>query len=264
MHRFDEDIANHCLEDPLTLGVRVTPNWSINGLPNGGYLMALMANAMVQASAKKTIAIVTTTFISRCDPVEGRVKLEKIAASSQFERVEAHLYQGQKERLRSWGTFVKEDKDCVLSRREAQAPTLAPLAECIPIPQMPGFTLFDHMDVRLEPACAGWMSGRLADKSEHKGWARFKDDRPYDAVALLLVADCFPPPVYASQGLAAWVPTIEMSVNIRKKPASQWLKCIFRTRFITCGLMEEDGQIWDETGELIALSRQIAQYRVAK
>ncbi|MBI5063987.1 MAG: hypothetical protein HZB87_11135, partial [Desulfatitalea sp.] len=75
MHRFDEDIANHPLEDALTLGVRVTPNWSINGLPNGGYLMALMANAMLRASEKKAIAIVSTTFISRCDPAEGRVQL---------------------------------------------------------------------------------------------------------------------------------------------------------------------------------------------
>ncbi len=264
MHRFDEDIANRFLGDAATLKVRVTPNWSINGLPNGGYLMALMANAMLQASEKKSIAIVTTTFISRCDPAEGQVKLEKIAASSQFERLEAHLYQGERERLRSWGTFVKEEMACALDRREEQAPAVAPLTECLPIPPMPGFTLFDHMDVRLDPACTGWMHGRLAEKSEHKGWARFKYDRPYDAVALLLIADCFPPPVYVTQGLAAWVPTIEMSVNIRKKPASQWLKCIFRTRFITCGLMEEDGQIWDETGELIAISRQIAQYRVAK
>jgi acyl-CoA thioesterase len=108
------------------------------------------------------------------------------------------------------------------------------------------------------------MSNRLVEKSEHKGWIRFKDDRPYDDLALLLIADAFPPPVYVSQGLAAWVPTLELSVNIRKRPASQWLQCIFRTRFITCGLLEEDGQVWDETGELIAISRQIAQYRVGK
>ncbi|MFZ1985389.1 MAG: hypothetical protein WAU91_13305 [Desulfatitalea sp.] len=42
------------------------------------------------------------------------------------------------------------------------------------------------------------------------------------------------------------------------------MRAFFRTRFITCGLLEEDGQVWDETGELIAISRQIAQYRVGK
>jgi hypothetical protein len=264
MHRFDEDIANHSLDGPLHIGVAIAPNWSINGLPNGGYLMALMANAMLQAGAKKKIAIVTATYIARCAAAEARVSLEKIAASAQFERLQASLYQDERERIRAWGTFVGEEMACALNRQEVAAPQVAPLAECIAIPQIPQFTLLDQMDLRLDPACAGWMSNRLVEKSEHKGWIRFKDDRPYDDLALLLIADAFPPPVYVSQGLAAWVPTLELSVNIRKRPASQWLQCIFRTRFITCGLLEEDGQVWDETGELIAISRQIAQYRVGK
>ena len=80
-------------------------------------------------------------------------------------------------------------------------------------------------------------------------------------LSILLIADAFPPAVLSSQGMVAWVPTIEFSVNIRNIPTTQWLKCIFRTRFITCGLLEEDGEIWDQKGELIAISRQIAQYR---
>ena len=89
----------------------------------------------------------------------------------------------------------------------------------------------------------------------------FKNDRPFDIFSILLVADSFPPAVLTSQGMVAWVPTIEFSVNIRNIPTTQWLKCIFRTQFITCGLLEEDGEIWDATGRLIAISRQIAQYR---
>jgi hypothetical protein len=59
------------------------------------------------------------------------------------------------------------------------------------------------------------------------------------------------------------VPTIEFSVNIRNAPKTTWLKCVFRTRFVNCGLMEEDGEVWDESGELLAISRQIAQFRKA-
>ena len=54
---------------------------------------------------------------------------------------------------------------------------------------------------------------------------------------------------------------LEFSVNVRNLPATAWLKGVFRTRFITCGLLEEDGEIWDQNGVLIAISRQIAQYR---
>ena len=124
-------------------------------------------------------------------------------------------------------------------------------------------SLFSQLDVRLDPGCAGWMTGKLSDTSESKGWIKFKKDRPLDVLSILLMADSFPPAVIASQGVVAWVPTLEFSANIRNMPAGDWLKCFFRTRFITCGLLEEDGEIWDQKGNLIAISRQIAQYRTS-
>jgi hypothetical protein len=77
----------------------------------------------------------------------------------------------------------------------------------------------------------------------------------------LLIADAFPPPVFARQGGVAWIPTIELSVNIRAIPRTPWLHCRFRTRFVTAGLLEEVGEVWDADGNLVAVSRQIAQYR---
>jgi acyl-CoA thioesterase len=50
-------------------------------------------------------------------------------------------------------------------------------------------------------------------------------------------------------------------VSIRNMPESRWLNCSLRTRFVTCGLLEADGVVWDEKGNLVAISRQIAQVR---
>lgn len=261
MYLFDQDIASQAANDTPALSAQVSDNWSINGIPNGGYQMALLANAMLSHSDKTSLAILTATFIARCDPGNACVMVDRIASSSQFERFEARMDQDGVEKIRALGTFVDPEMSCTFNRIEAAPPEIAPRDDCLAIPEIPKYTLFNQVEAMLDPSCIGWMSGRLSDRSEHKGWIKFKDQRPFDAVSLLLMADAFPPPVYASQGLGAWVPTLEMSVNIRKLPASQWLKCTFRTRFITCGLLEEDGQIWDETGELIAISRQIAQYR---
>lgn len=261
MHRFDQDMALEKTGNTIISG-RISDEWSINGNPNGGYLMALMLAAMLEHTEKKHPAIVTANYIgpTRVDE-DGRFDVETIARGKTFDRMQATLTQQGKEKVRAWGTFV-EHGDCPGDPRyERTPPPVEELDRCIAIPEFGRYTLYRHMDVRLDPACAGWFQGQLTDISEHKGWIRFKEPRPLDALALVLMADAFPPPVMSSHGMQAWVPTIEFSVNIRSIPESSWLKARFRSRYITCGLVEEDGELWDENGDLVAISRQIAQFR---
>lgn len=117
------------------------------------------------------------------------------------------------------------------------------------------------MNIRMDPACMGWADGRLSEQSMSGGWSRFQQDRPFDAPAVLLAADLMPPAVLSSQGMVAWVPTLQFPVSIRNIPTSLWLKGFFRTHHITCGLLEEDGELWDENDNLVAIPRQIAQFR---
>jgi len=260
MHQFDRDILLELGKSDSYSG-DITENWSINGVPNGGYLMAVTANAMLQCSEMKATPIITANFLNRCEPGAATVLVERMSRSRQFDRFQASLYQGEKEKIRAFGTFASEKNECILESYEVDAPEITEWENCVSVPEMPGFTLYGQMDIRLDPVCTGWVEGNLSAQSEIKGWIKFKDHRAFDTLALLLIADSFPPAVFASQGMVAWVPTLEFSVNIRNIPTTAWLKCIFRTRFITCGLIEEDGEIWDQNGELIAISRQIAQYR---
>ncbi|RJP93984.1 MAG: thioesterase family protein [Desulfobacteraceae bacterium] len=260
MHLFDQDVSLS-LPSPDGFKTQVTKNWSINGNPNGGYLMALVANAMRECSEKKALLISTATYLSRCLPGNGDIFVENIGLSKNFDRWQAKLLQDGREIVRAMGTFMDAPIDPLEKRYEKPAPELAAVEDCIQIPPMGTYTLYDGMDVRLDPRCAGWFQGSLVDISEHKGWIRFQNDRPWDALAILLAADSFPPPVFASQGMTAWVPTIEFSVNIRNIPTTRWLKCIFRSHFIHNNILEEDGEIWDENNELVAISRQIAQFR---
>ncbi len=263
MSKFDEDLVLTRQESRIYKAT-VSDNWSINGIANGGYLMALLAKAMMAHTEKKATPILTAHYISRCTPGEALLMVEEISRSSQFDRLQVKLLQEGKEKIRAIGTFAVESDTCFTIRYETEAPEMAAPEKCYPIPRIPNYTVYDRMDVLLDPSCAGWIQGKaLAKKSEHKGWIKFKDDRPFDLFAVALVADAFPPPVLSSHGMVAWVPTLEFSVNIRNIPRTEWLKCIFRTRFINCGLLEEDGEVWDENGELVAISRQIAQFRPA-
>ena len=262
MYQFDHDIRLEA-DDKLSFSGHISDNWSINDVPDGGYLAAILANAMLQHCRKKSTPIITVNFLNRCEAGPARVIIEKMGASRQFDRFQAQLHQNGGEKIRAFGTFAIENLECNVESYEVPEPAMASLETCVAVPAMPNFTLFSQLDIRLDPACIGWMSGKLSDRSEVKGWIKFKDRRPFDLFAILLFADSFPPAVLSSQGMVAWVPTLEYSVNIRNLPNSEWLKCSFRTRFITCGLLEEDGQIWDQSGNLVAISRQIAQYRMS-
>ncbi len=260
MHQFDKDISVNEIA-PGLFNASVTANWSIDGNPNGGYLMALLANAMIRSAAKTATPIITANFLSRAELGLAEIRLEKIAESTQFDRIQASLIQDGKERIRSFGTFAKENSEGAERHYEKSEPDLTPLHECVLIPEISNYSLFKWMDVRLDPRCAGWMTGSLAEKSEIKGWIKFKHERPFDMLSIFLIVDCFPPPILASHGIVAWVPSIEFTVSARNLPTGKWLKGVFRTCFVDNGILEEDGEIWDGKGGLVAVSRQIAQFR---
>ena len=75
---------------------------------------------------------------------------------------------------------------------------------------------------------------------------------------MVLATDAMPPAIFNSTLPMGWTPTIDLSVQIRNPAPRGWLACKFTTRFVTHGLLEEDGEIWDESGYPVALSRQLA------
>lgn len=260
MHIFDRDTTLRETAPSVYAGA-ISENWLINNNPNGGYLMAILARAMRDNSEKTSTPIITANYISRCRPGDVTVRVEEISVSKQFSRYEARLFQEGAEKIRAFGTFADENIDCAINRNESSAPQLAERKACIGMPPIPGFTVFDNIELLLDPPCAGWLQGKLIDTSENRGWFRFRETRPHDLLSVLQICDSMPPAAFVSQGVTAWVPTIELSVSIRSIPETEWLRCKLRTRHITCGLLEADCEVWDETGNLAAISRQIAQFR---
>ncbi len=224
--------------------------------------MAIIANALLEKSEYGKVVSVSANYPGRSIPGAAEIQTGAIAGSRQFDHLQARLLQGGREKILASG-IIAANLSRGDSRRYEKSPVkVPPVSGCIPVPALPNYTIFEHVEVFLDPACCGWMqNGNLAERSEMNGWIQFKQQRPMDATAVLLMADAFPPSILASQGMVAWVPTLQMSVTVRNLPASQRLRCRFYTNYITAGILEEDGEIWDEAGALIATSRQIAQFR---
>jgi acyl-CoA thioesterase len=266
MHRFDNDIRSVLKRlGPDRFAVRVSDAWSINTVPNGGYLMALAASAVMEQSSRPGLPLMTVTYIARTVPGDADIQVETLARSGRFERCRVSLTQEGEVKFMAFATLASADTGTGSGQEryyESGPPDLADPGDCVVMPAMPGYTLYERVEVRMDPSCTGWMTGGpMAGISELKGWIRFRRERPADALGILLMADAFPPPIFATQGMVSWVPTLELSVNVRNTTDSSWLKAVFRTRFVNRGMLEEDGELWDAGGELMAVSRQIAQYR---
>lgn len=107
MHPFDQDIKLGTGQS-FSYSGHISGNWSINGVPNGGYIMAVLANAMLQFSDMQATPVITVNFLNRCDPGDAEVAVERMSRSKQFERFQARLLQDGREKARAfWKKMAK-------------------------------------------------------------------------------------------------------------------------------------------------------------
>jgi hypothetical protein len=241
-------------------------SWSIGGFLNGGYLLAPMAKAAALATSMPDPLAVTATFLSPPTGGPAHISVTVVKRGRTSSVAEIALRQDGRDHVRA--TAVFGDLDTLQGPSlDAAASTVPPLAECVSIGDRPGPNgigtpeIFRHFDVCLAPGL-GWLDGRRPDptgggEASIAGWTRFADGRQPDAASLVLFADAFPPAVL-DRYPAGWVPTLQYSVYVRARPAPGWLQGSFRTRSMVRGLLEEDGELYDSTGRLVALVRQLA------
>ena len=192
------------------------------------------------------------------------IEVEVIRSGRAHSSAMARLLQDGRERARILANSGDHNASRGPTVVQAQPPPMPPPQECLdPAPQGPmpnGLVaaIRDRIEWRVAPGTAGWMQGQRSGRAEIGGWLRFADGRPVDTHSLPLVCDAMPPAVFDVSG-GGWVPTLELTVHVRARPAPGWMRCWFRTRFLVDGYLEEDGEVWDEQGRLVALSRQLAR-----
>lgn len=240
----------------------VVDGWDIYGNANGGTLMAIATRAMQEAAGLPDPLSVTAHFLAPGKVGDLEVAAEVVRAGRRFTTVAASMAGGGRQVLQLVGTFTDLDQSGDAEGTEVIAggpPDLPAPDLCVrnlPAAGAPEFTA--RVDQRLHPDDAGFQTGRLSGEAVVRGWFRLADGSPPDPVVLVQAADAMPPAAFNVGLPDGWVPTLELTVHLRARPAPGWLATAFRTRFITGGFLEEDGEVWDSTGRLVAQSRQLA------
>lgn len=258
-YRFDNDTVLIQAGDGR-FTTEISPGWrAIGGQPNGGYLLALALKAAT-ASVPGTQAYSVNAHFLRPGELGGAeistevVKLGKIKST-----VAAGLSQSGKERVRLIATLGHPMSEEEPQLALAPPPPLPGPDECVEAPlgvAGADADIAERFDYRVTPTTR-WITGKTGDSAVIEGWVRFSDGREPDLESLPLFADAFPPAIYEFVE-AALVPTAELSVHLRRRPAAGWLQVRFQTRLLSGEILEEDGEIWDSQGNLVAMSRQLA------
>lgn len=261
MSEFLDDTSVEQVSDSVWRG-NVTDRWNIGSIPNGGYLMAIAARVFREAFAHPDPLTITGHYVDKA--INGPVELdfEKIREGRSVSTGCVRFMQEGQERVRftaSYGDLASTVGETWLADTPPEWPSPD---SWIHMPHT--LAIHERIDMRFAAEEGAWLNGRMTDKAEHIVLNRFADGTELDEIGLLFFTDCVPPTVFSMYGPAGWVPTIELTVQVRAKPAPGDLLGRFRTRYLTNGLLEEDGELWDSNNQLVALSRQLAKFRLPK
>ena len=234
--------------------------WSGGPGVNGGFMLALCTRALTRVLPFPDPLVVSGFYLRPGSPGPALVSTEVIRAGKTTAFGEAALWRDGKQVLRTTAAFTDLAQAAARPGGHAfsagAAPALPPPEECFGFEPgaVRGVSIAGHFDYRI-PAAPGWLTGQPTGDPRYEFWMRFRDGRPADLLALPLIVDAAPPAVL-ELGIAST--TVELTVHLRARPAPGWLACRTWTSYVGGGYHEEDFEVWDTAGTLVAQSRQLA------
>ncbi len=241
--------------------VAVTEDWNTpNGTPNGGYVLGLVLHAVAQESPLPDPLTVSISYFRPPAQGEARIDVTALRIGKRVATFEAVLSQDDKPVVHAVASF--HDADAAGDLEHLSPPPEYPrpddcldVMSAVPLGTVP---ILDRFDYRHE-SVPGWMEGEPSGDTSATFWVRFKDGRPVDALATAVLVDAYPP-VTAEIGHLKSA-TVQMTVHFRRRPVTTWVLAHVVARHVIDGYHDEDVELWDEDGRLIAESRQLAILR---
>lgn len=244
--------------------VELDGGWSVGGALNGGYLMMVVGQVVRDLlPAHPDPVAVSTYFLSAARPGPATVTTRVVRAGGSTTTVAVDLCQDDQVRLTLLATYADLSLLPDDVRTTAAPFDIPPVEECVSgalaPPEVRAMApLMDRFEMRFDPRHVGWAVGEPSGVGELAAWFRLPEQPHADALTLLLAVDALPPVTF-ELGMPGWAPTMELTVHLRARPAPGWLRVRHRTSNMAGGMFEEDCEVWDSAGRLVAQSRQLAR-----
>ena len=242
-----------------TYRARLTDRWNtLGGRPNGGYVLGACMRALGDAITAPDPLAVSAFFLRPAAPGPARITTEVVRTGRRLGTGQVSLIQDEKEVLRAIASFTdlaRAGGRTVLLSPPPDLPGVEDAIDLLGGRSIPEVTIVDRYDYRVA-AIPGWVQGKPTGDASMQFWLRFRDERPVDTLALVAMVDAAWPAVLELSEASS--STVELTVHVRARPRPGWLACRVKTRYVIGGYHEEDFEIWDREGNLVAQSRQLA------
>jgi acyl-coenzyme A thioesterase PaaI-like protein len=246
----------------------VAPGGSAPPAVNGGVLMATVLRAVLDGSPYPYPVATSAHFLRAARPGPAEVQVSWLKQGRTTATARASLARDGEPTLDvavTTGTLPPSPAgDGELSWTGAP-PEFPPVEECVDLGPWPGTVGPDgtagyaaQVLLLLDPATTGWRYGQPSGLPEMRGYFRLREDRDPDALLLALAVDGLPPVVFGL-GATGWSPTVELTWHMRAVPAPGPLRVATRCRTAGGGWFDEEAEVWDSAGQLVAQSRQLAR-----
>ncbi len=241
----------------------IAAGWRIGAVPNGGYILAIAARALADALPHKDPLTLNAFYMAPTELGEVFCDVEVLRTGKGTSFAHCRVIQNGSLRMLVTAAFTNQASLSGESWSSGKAPDYPAWDDC-PAPSLSKDREFtQRVEIRMVEGAATLRREQLDDNGVFGGWLQHRDGAKPDLFSLLMFADAFPPPIFTVFGMQDWVPTIELTVQIRGLPADGPLKGRFLTRHLSNGVMEEDGEIWDQNDQLVCVCRQTAKIRLS-
>ncbi|MER5210635.1 thioesterase family protein [Streptomyces sp. NPDC002838] len=267
---FDRDTAV-TLREPGVYDIDLSAGWTILNAVNGGFLLAVLGRALADALPHSDPFTISAHYLTASRPGPAVVRTDVIRTGRTLSTGQASLFQyddqgREVERIRVLASYGDLDALPDDVRTTAEPPAIPPMDQCFgpedgPAPVSGSSAITDRLMLKLDPSTLGWALGSPSGKGEMRAWFGLADGREADPFSLLLAVDALPPTAF-ELGISGWVPTVELTVHVRSRPAPGPLRVSITTRNLAGGFLEEDAEVWDSADRLVAQSRQLARVRL--
>jgi hypothetical protein len=228
--------------------------WVADSGPWGGYLAALLTNAITQAVPELPIISLTVHLLRRLRDGDAELVVDVETRGSRVGHATARIVQDGRTGVAALATLGLNPQDDFVS--DFPRPD-APSADSVRRRAESTHPYMQHIDVRPTTVVRPWSGdneGTLA------GWIRLVEPRPLDLPLLAALPDAWMPGTWARLTRPHGKITVELSTYFRGVIAPDdtgWWFVRVRTRHVERGFADEECEVWGRDGRLLVQSRQV-------